>query len=162
MTALSGDSKAPFWRTTSLEDMTHEQWESLCDGCARCCIHRLEDEDTGEVHETIVACRLLDVGACRCTSYERRHKEVPGCAVLTPAGALAMTWLPDTCAYRRVALGRDLPDWHHLKTGDPESVHEAKASVRGRVLSELLVGSDDLEDLIIDFDELAAAHKRDE
>ena len=140
-----------FWREKSLFEMTQEEWESLCDGCARCCLHKLEDEDTSEVHYTAVVCRFLEMGeqTCRCTEYERRTELVPDCVQLTPVGALDYKWLPTTCAYRMVAEGRDLAWWHPLKSGRVESVMEAGISVRGRCVSEQHVHPDSYEEQII-------------
>lgn len=123
----------PFWRTKTLPEMTSEEWESLCDGCARCCLVKLEDEDTGAFHFTDVACTLLDAGACRCREYADRDTLVPDCVRLTPEAVPTLGWLPASCAYRLVGEGRDLPSWHPLVSGDPASVHEAGVSVRGRV-----------------------------
>lgn len=125
-----------FWKRKSLEEMTPEEWESLCDGCALCCLQKIEDEDTGELFFTDVACRLLDTHKCRCTNYQARARKVADCLVLTADKPELYEWLPASCAYRLVAGGNDLPEWHPLKTGDPESVHEAGISVRGRVKSE--------------------------
>jgi uncharacterized cysteine cluster protein YcgN (CxxCxxCC family) len=146
-----GNSPAeePFWRRKSLREMTREEWESLCDGCAKCCLHKLEDLDTGEVSYTNVACRLLDIGSCRCTNYPERQRLVPDCVFLTPELVDDLGWLPSTCAYRLVAEGQDLRWWHPLISGDPESVHRAGISVRGRVISERRAG--DLEDHITDW-----------
>lgn len=125
-----------FWRTKSLNEMTRAEWESLCDGCGKCCLGKIEDPATGGLITTSVACRLLDIEACRCTSYADRHRFVPDCVRLDARKASKLAWLPETCAYRRLAHGEGLPDWHPLITGDPESVHEAGQSVRGRALSE--------------------------
>jgi uncharacterized cysteine cluster protein YcgN (CxxCxxCC family) len=127
----------PFWKEKALEDLTPTEWESLCDGCGRCCLVKLEDVDNGEIHFTDVACKLLDRQTCRCGDYARRQRKVRDCIALTPAAVHELGWLPASCAYRLVAEGRDLAAWHPLVSGRPESVHEAGVSVRGRVrLSE--------------------------
>jgi len=126
---------APFWRAKSLEKMSASEWESLCDGCARCCLVKLEDEDRGDIHFTDIGCSLLDGKTCRCRDYERRSQRVPDCVRLTPAAVRSLKWLPVTCAYRLVAEGKDLPEWHPLVTGSNDSVHEARISVRGRVFA---------------------------
>jgi uncharacterized protein len=126
-------SDAPFWRTKSLEAMAPAEWESLCDGCARCCLVKLEDEDTGEIAYTDVGCTLLDDGACRCRDYPNRQAKVPDCVRLTPESVRSLSWLPPTCAYRLVAEGHDLYWWHPLVSGDPDTVHAAGISVRDRV-----------------------------
>ncbi len=122
-----------FWKQRTLEELTHEEWESLCDGCGRCCLVKLEDEDTGKVHFTDICCKLFDAGSCRCSDYARRQRRVRDCIRLTAAKVRALGWLPPTCAYRLVAEGRDLPWWHPLVSGSQESVHEAGVSVKGRV-----------------------------
>lgn len=144
-------TEKPFWETTALNDMSQSQWESLCDGCARCCLHKLEDAYTGEIHYTSVACRLLNDSSCRCRKYVKRQQLVPDCIVLTPAHSGDMDWLPDTCAYRLLDEGKTLPQWHPLRTGDPDSVHRAGISVRGKTVNEEGVHDDDLENYIINW-----------
>jgi len=122
----------PFWRTKPLAAMTPDEWESLCDGCGRCCLVKIEDEDSGHVHYTDVRCRLLDGTTCRCTDYPNRSEQVPDCVRLTPEAVGALEWLPPTCGYRLVAEGRDLPWWHPLVSGDRRTVVEAGVSVAGR------------------------------
>jgi len=138
-----------FWLEKPLTEMSKEEWESLCDGCARCCLHKLEDEDTDEVFYTAVVCRYLDEDACRCTEYEERTVLVPDCVQLTPIGALDYQWLPSTCAYRVVAMGGDLSWWHPLVSGSKETVHEAGISIKGKCVSELHVHPDSMDEQII-------------
>jgi len=125
-----------FWHGKALADLTPAEWESLCDGCGRCCLHKLEDEDTGELYFTNVACRLLDLNSCRCRAYARRADLIPDCLVLSPARPELFKQLPSTCAYRLLAEGCPLPEWHPLVSGDKDSVHRAGISVRGKVVSE--------------------------
>ena len=132
----------PFWQTKSLVQMNREEWESLCDGCGRCCLHKLEYEGTGTVEYTNIACRLLDIGSCRCMDYDNRRTFVPNCRSLTPETVRATAWLPPTCAYRLLDEGRDLSWWHPLVSGDANTVHEAGISVRGRVVTEAQAGDD--------------------
>ncbi|WP_333683490.1 YcgN family cysteine cluster protein [Pontibaca methylaminivorans] len=140
-----------FWKTKPLSRMSRHEWEALCDGCGKCCLNKLEDEDSGDISLTRVACRLLDLDTCHCSNYANRHSYVPECIVLRP-GELErhLSWMPETCAYRLVHEGRPLPDWHPLVSGDPESVHRAGISLRGRMVSESEVAEDDWEDYIID------------
>lgn len=142
----------PFWRRP-LESLSRDEWEALCDGCGKCCLHKLEDDDTGEVHFTNVACRLLDTATARCKDYRHRRALVPDCLRLTPRIAAEATWLPGSCAYRLRAEDRPLPAWHYLISGDREAVHRAGASVAGKVVSEDIAGP--LEQHIIEAEDHA-------
>lgn len=139
----------PFWRTKSLEALTPEEWESLCDGCGKCCLNKLEDEDSGEIAWTDVACTLLDDATCRCANYTRRTEIVPDCLALDAATVRELTWLPESCGYRRVAEGRDLAWWHPLVSGRRDTVHEAGISVRGKTVSEDDVPVERFEERIV-------------
>jgi uncharacterized cysteine cluster protein YcgN (CxxCxxCC family) len=123
----------PYWEVKPLEELSRAEWESLCDGCGRCCLVKLEDEDTGEVHFTDIACRLLDTASCRCADYPRRRRKVRDCLKLTPDLVRQLAWLPPTCAYRLRSEGRALPWWHPLVSGSAETVREAGISVHGRI-----------------------------
>lgn len=123
----------PFWKTKTLEEMSSDEWESLCDGCGRCCLVKLEDADTGDIMFTDVGCSLLDEGSCRCGDYPNRQAKVPDCVRLTPEAVRSLSWLPRTCGYRLVAEGKDLADWHPLVSGRADTVHEAGISVRDRL-----------------------------
>ena len=139
-----------FWELP-LRDLTPPEWEALCDGCGKCCLNKIEYEDTGEVEFTRVACRLLDGQTCQCSSYPNRHDFVPDCIVLTPEMLQEISWwLPATCAYRLRHEGRKLPEWHYLISGDRDAVHKAGASVRGWTLSEAEIPEEDWEDYIIE------------
>ena len=141
---------APFWRRKTLAEMTETEWESLCDGCGRCCLNKLEDVDTGRIDYTQVGCRLLDTETCRCRDYANRSARVDDCVRLKADNVAGLSWLPPTCAYRLVAQGRDLYWWHPLVSGDPETVHAAGISVRGRVPAlEDEIPDEDLEDHIV-------------
>ncbi len=138
-----------FWETTALKDMSREQWESLCDGCALCCLHKLEDEDTAEVYYTDVHCRYLQQPQCSCSVYKERQEKVPNCVWLTPEQASSFRWLPHSCAYRLLAEGQPLFDWHPLISGDPDSVHKAGISVRNKGIADDQVDESEWEDHII-------------
>lgn len=131
----------PFWRVKTLEQMTALEWESLCDGCGKCCLLKFIDQDSGEVDYTDVACRLLDLGTGRCGDYPNRHSRVKGCIRLTPATVRRSDWLPTSCAYRLIAEGSDLAWWHPLVSGDRETVHRAGVSIRGRAVPERRAGN---------------------
>ena len=142
-----------FWETKTLEQLSEEEWESLCDGCGRCCLQKLRCEDEHLVRYTRVACRLLDVETCQCTDYWRRKTLVPECISLTSNNIDDFDWLPDSCAYVRVKQKRGLAWWHHLVSGSRDTVHEAGISMQGKALSETYIHADDFPSLIIEFDE---------
>ena len=145
-----GESEVPFWRRKSLSQMTDSEWESLCDGCGKCCLNKLEEVETDRTFYTDVGCRLLDGQTCRCRDYKHRQDKVEDCVRLTPKSLKTITWLPPSCAYVLIGQGRDLYWWHPLVSGDPETVHAAGVSVRGRVrASEVNVPDEDLEDYIV-------------
>ena len=142
----------PFWQTKPLREMSRPEWESLCDGCGRCCLMKLEDADSEKIYYTDIACRLFDEGACRCKDYKNRKARVPDCLKLTPKRASEYGWLPHSCAYRRLAEGRGLAWWHPLVSGRPETVMEAGVSVRGRIKGfERKVPFEDYEDHVVDW-----------
>jgi uncharacterized cysteine cluster protein YcgN (CxxCxxCC family) len=155
----------PFWRRKSLAEMTDSEWESLCDGCGKCCLNKLEEEETDRTFYTDVGCRLLDDQTCRCRDYKHRQEKVKDCVRLTPRSVGRITWLPPSCAYVLVGEGKDLYWWHPLVSGDPETVHTAGVSVRGKVTaSEVDVPDKDLEDYIVSWPlklPKAARRKRD-
>ena len=138
-----------FWKEKTLEQLEPSEWESLCDGCGKCCLNKLEDEETGDLVFTNVACKLFDSKACSCKNYSKRKRFVPDCQILTPKKVRKLIWLPSTCAYRLVAEGKDLPQWHHLVSGNRNTVHKVGASVKGRVVSEENVK--DFEDHVVDW-----------
>jgi uncharacterized cysteine cluster protein YcgN (CxxCxxCC family) len=139
----------PFWQRKKLTELTAEEWESLCDGCGRCCLKKLQDEDSDKVVYTDVACKLLDRTRCRCRSYVRRHELVPDCVALNASDDSTFNWLPTTCAYRKLAAGKPLEWWHPLVSGDRDTVHRAEISVRGRTLAEREVAADELDTRIV-------------
>jgi uncharacterized protein len=138
-----------FWNTKSLAEMTAEEWESICDGCGRCCLHKLQDEDSGLMFYTNVACRLLDREQCRCSDYPQRMDIVHDCLSLATDAEARFDWLPLSCAYRKLANRQSLEWWHPLVSGDPGTVHQAGISVRGKTVPEASVSKEDLEDHII-------------
>lgn len=146
---LEMTSKQDFWRHKPLTKMTRSEWESLCDGCGRCCLNKFENEETGKIYYTDVACKLLDLQSCRCSNYKQRTKIVKDCLVITPQNLPKMNCLPATCAYRLLYEGRDLYPWHPLISGNPRSVHDAGISVRGRVVSEVGMTDEDMEERLI-------------
>jgi len=141
----------PFWQAKSLTEMTTEEWESLCDSCGRCCLQKLEDEDTGQIHYTNVVCDLLDQEGCHCTDYQHRSSLVPECVVLTPDVLASLHWMPSTCAYRLLWEGKPLPEWHPLVTGDRQTVHLAGISVRGRVYRHCEINEAELQEYLVDW-----------
>jgi uncharacterized cysteine cluster protein YcgN (CxxCxxCC family) len=153
------DKELPFWKRKKLTEMTLDEWESLCDGCAKCCLHKLE-YDNQEYAYTNVACHLLDTKTCRCSNYPERTLLVPDCVELMPRNLPSLAWMPPTCAYLLIHQGKDLPDWHPLVSGDPASVRKAGISAHDRILSERDV--EDLEDHIVDWpaDTVEEAAKR--
>jgi len=132
-----------FWETKKLNEMTPDEWESLCDACGKCCVHKIQDEDTEEIFYTDIACRLLDIHTCRCTQYEQRHTLVPECVVMNAGNRDMLEWMPSTCAYRLLAEGKPLYPWHPLLTGNPQSTHEADISVQ-----DLLVREETVDDIL--------------
>ena len=157
MESDDAEDPRPFWERKTLAQMNAEEWESLCDGCGQCCRLKIADADTGDVTYTPFACKLLDLHSCRCSDYPNRRRKVPTCLQLTPRNVTDLDWLPPTCAYRRLADGLDLPEWHPLKTHDPDSVHRAGVSVRGKLVSESSMKrlADDWEDWMSWQDEMS-------
>jgi uncharacterized cysteine cluster protein YcgN (CxxCxxCC family) len=146
------EDDAPFWRRKAMREMSPQEWESLCDGCGRCCLNKLQEEGSDRTYYTDVGCRLLDPHTCRCKDYKKRAALVKDCVQLSPRNINRLTWLPPTCAYRLVAAGRDLYWWHPLISGDPETVHLAGVSVRGKVsASEENVPDERLEEHIVNW-----------
>lgn len=138
-----------FWETKKLSEMTTEEWESLCDNCGKCCLHKLEDEDTGDIYFTSVVCNLIDLDTCRCTRYAERTQLVPECLDLKQHDFAEYNWLPATCAYRLLSDGEQLPSWHPLLSGSTDSVQDAGVAISSYAMKESEI--DDLEDHIIEW-----------
>jgi len=130
------NKKNNFWKSKTLKQMTNDEWESLCDGCGKCCLHKLEDIDTGEISVSNVSCMYLDLKTCRCKDYKYRQKNVKDCIKLTPETINKINWLPNTCSYKLVLNNDDLPDWHHLISGDKNTIHERGMSVKNYSINE--------------------------
>jgi uncharacterized cysteine cluster protein YcgN (CxxCxxCC family) len=139
----------PFWQTKRLEEMSRSEWEQLCDGCGRCCMLKLEDEDTGDIYLTRLSCKLLNIGLCQCTNYKKRHEIVTDCLSLTPSMVRELSWLPDTCAYRLVDEGVDLAWWHPLVSGSDQTVHEAGISVQDWAMPETAARAEALHEYLV-------------
>jgi|TARA_B110000503_G_scaffold35580_1_gene58161 uncharacterized protein len=139
----------PSWTYKPLDQMSLKEWELVCDGCGKCCLHKLKEDDTGTVFDTNVACHLLDKTSCQCGDYQNRLTLVPGCFKLTPQNIAEQSWLPSTCAYRLLYEGSPLPGWHHLVSGNIQSVHSSGMSAQGRIVSEHDVCQDEMEDYIV-------------
>jgi uncharacterized cysteine cluster protein YcgN (CxxCxxCC family) len=146
------DKNKPFWEEKPLTDMTTAEWESLCDGCGKCCVIKLEDRNAGLIHYTDISCRLLDPETCRCKSYANRKDHVPDCVQLNPKKLDTLPWMPQSCAYRLLHEGKPLPDWHPLLTGDPESTHKAGQSVLGEIYPEGDIEEEDYPEHIKNWD----------
>jgi uncharacterized cysteine cluster protein YcgN (CxxCxxCC family) len=139
-----------FWKNKTLAEMSLEEWEALCDGCGICCLFKVEDEDSGEVRLTNVACRFLDLDTCICQLYDQRMSAMPTCIKLSPSKVQNLTWLPDTCTYHLIMNGKPLPEWHPLVSGDPRSIHHAGISVLGKVIRESSANMNKLEEYVIE------------
>lgn len=140
---------APFWKTKNMAEMSREEWESLCDGCGKCCCIRLEDEDTGQIYITDVACKLFDPNRCQCSDYSNRSVRVPDCVTLSADNVSQLHWMPQTCAYRLISEGKDLPDYHHLVSGSRDTIHDVGMSVQDAVTSEELVDEEQIPSRIV-------------
>ena len=139
-----------FWKGKTLAQLSPEEWEALCDGCGQCCLYKLEDEDSGDLYLTNVVCRFLDHQTCQCQVYSERHQAVPTCVQLTPQNVLELKWIPPTCAYKLIAEGKDLLDWHPLVCGEKQSIQKTDFFIGDRAISESEVDMDDLENYVID------------
>ncbi len=141
----------PYWESKRLEEMTPKEWDSICDGCGKCCLCKLQDDETGEIFYTNVACKLLDIATCRCTSYKKRKELIPGCAILSPKNIKVFRWLPQTCAYRLLSQGKELFRWHHLISGSSGMVHKLGVSIKNKVVSETHIHPDQIPEHIVDW-----------
>ena len=139
----------PYWKTKNMAEFSRQEWENLCDGCGKCCCIRLEDEEAQAIYITDVACKLFDSGACQCSDYSNRSKNVPDCVTLTPNNVDQLHWMPETCAYKLVANGKELPDYHHLVSGSRETIHEVGMSVQNAVQSETDIDDEDIPSHIV-------------
>lgn len=151
-----GDRTDRFWERKHLSELSKVEWESLCDGCAKCCLIKLEDEETGEIFPTRLHCRLLDEKTCQCSDYANRKQKVTDCVILTPQSVAELNWMPESCAYRRIHEGRALADWHHLICGDPMEIHRRGHSVIGQTVSEDDVFDEDQVDWLFDWEDNAS------
>lgn len=145
-------AKNRFWEEVPFDQLSEAEWESLCDGCCQCCAHKLQDEDTDEIFKTNIICQYLDLKQCSCTVYSERRQMVPDCIKVTTQNADKLSWMPETCAYRLLANGKPLPEWHPLLNDDPESVIKAGVSVKGKVICETDINEEDMEDFVVDDD----------
>ena len=153
---------APFWEQKTLAEMTSEEWESICDGCAKCCLTQLQDVVTGQLVFTDVACDLLDDQTCRCSDYQNRSKRVPSCVSMNAENVKeAAEFAPPTCAYRLLVQGDSLPEWHHLKSGSKDTVHQHGQSVRHRVRFQREIDQDEIQDFIVEWPALISTHEQD-
>lgn len=143
--------RLPFWKAKALNEMTDTEWESLCDGCGKCCLFKVEDTETGQVHYTDIACRMLNLDTCRCKIYEHRFEVIKDCLLLTYEKLQEIDWLPESCAYRRLNESKDLPSWHPLVSGNPDTVRHAGISVCGRAVPELSVDLITIDDHVVDW-----------
>lgn len=146
---MTTNADKPFWEAKTLAEMTRAEWESLCDGCAKCCMHKLEDEDTGMIHFTGVVCRYLDQKKCNCTVYDKRRKLVPTCLQLEPGELDELHWMPSTCAYKLLNAGKPLPIWHPLIAGDRKAMIASGNTVTNKVISEEYVAEEDFQEHIV-------------
>ena len=151
MTEIKSESTIRWWKQKELTEFTAEEWESLCDHCAKCCLNKLEDEEDGTVYYTDVACNLLNAQTCRCSNYANRQVFMPDCVRLTANNLEQLYWMPPSCAYRLVYEGKDLPSWHHLVSGSKETIHEQGESIKNRFVFSKTVDEDEWEDRIVDW-----------